>query len=61
MKPTIQSKRQGQVAKGDELMLSSVSPHTDAHTIKTLQHLHFLIFEHLSYNPDPVLSSFHPV
>jgi hypothetical protein len=60
MKVMIQSKCQGQVAKGDKKMPGSVCPQTAAHTVKTLQHLHFLIFEHPSYSPDPVPSTFHP-
>jgi hypothetical protein len=59
LKLVIQNKYQGQLSQGIMLLHDNTCPCTAAHTVQTLQQLHFEVLEHTLYSPDLVLSDCH--
>ena len=59
LKPAIRNKRRGLLSEGVLLLHDNARPHTAAHTIQTLQKLHFEVLEHPPYSPDLAPSDYH--
>ena len=59
LKPKLQIKCRGLLSKGVVILHDNAHLHTSAHTVDTLQKLHFEVLKHPPYSPDLAPSDFH--
>jgi histone-lysine N-methyltransferase SETMAR len=59
LKPKLRIKRRGLLSKGVVILHDNACPHSSAHTVDTLQKLHFEVLKHPPYSPDLAPSNFH--